>query len=62
LKKENPKKEFILAYEEAVCPTMKLNTLDRIYAALKEDRYVITVPEQIARQSRKALERMFELK
>jgi len=62
LKKENPEKEFILAYEEAVCPTMKLNTLDRIYAALKEDKYVITVPEQIARQSRKALERMFELK
>jgi len=62
LRKENPQKQFVLAYEEAVCPTMKLNTLDRIYAALKEDKYVVTVPEPIARQARKALERMFELK
>jgi len=62
LRKENPKKNFVLAYEEAVCPTMKLNTLDRLYAALKEDKYVITVPEAVAKQARKALERMFELK
>jgi quinolinate synthase len=62
LRKENPKKNFVLAYEEAVCPTMKLNTLDRLYVALKEDKYVITVPEAVAKQARKALERMFELK
>ncbi len=62
LRKENPRKTFLLAYEEAVCPTMKLNTLDRIYTALKEEKYVITVSEPIAKQARKALERMFELK
>jgi quinolinate synthase len=62
LRKENPGKKFVLAYEDAVCPTMKLNTLDRLYAALKEEKYVVTVPEPIARQARKALERMFELK
>jgi len=62
LRKDNPQKKFILAYEEAVCPTMKLNTLDRLYVALKEEKYVVTVPEPIARQARKALERMFELK
>jgi len=62
LKKENPGKRFVLAYEEAVCPTMKLNTLDRLYAALKEEKYLVTVPEPIAKQARKALERMFELK
>lgn len=60
--KENPGKKFVLAYEEAVCPTMKLNTLDRLYASLKEEKYVITVPEPIAKQARKALERMFEIK
>ncbi|MGA2309347.1 MAG: quinolinate synthase NadA [Candidatus Bathyarchaeia archaeon] len=61
LKKENPRKKFLLAYEEAVCPTMKLNTLDRLYMALKEEKYVVTVPEPIAKQARKALERMFDL-
>ncbi|MGD0160448.1 MAG: quinolinate synthase NadA [Candidatus Bathyarchaeia archaeon] len=62
LKKDNPRKKFLLAYEEAVCPTMKLNTLDRIYTALKEEKYVVTVPEPVARQARKALQRMFDLK
>jgi quinolinate synthase len=62
LKKENPGKKFLSAYEEAVCPTMKLNTLERVYTALKEEKYVVTVPEPIAKQARKALERMFEVK
>jgi quinolinate synthase len=61
LRKDNPKKRFVLAYEEAFCPNMKLNTLERLYMALKEEKYVVTVPESIARQARKALERMFEL-
>jgi len=61
LKKENPTKKFVLAYEEAVCPTMKLNTLERLYTCLKEEKYVITVPQPIARQARKALDRMFEI-
>jgi len=62
LEKENPGKKFVLAYEEAVCPTMKLNTLERLYTCLKEEKYVITVPRPIAGQARKALDRMFELK
>ena len=62
LQKDNPGKQFILAYEEAVCPNMKLNTLERLYAALKEEKHVVTVPEPIAKKARKALERMFELK
>jgi len=62
LKKENSGKRFFLAYEEAVCSTMKLNTLERIYAALKEEKYVITVPEPVAMRARKALERMFAIK
>jgi len=61
LRKDNPEKQFILAYEEAVCPNMKLNTLERLYAALKEEKYLVTVPEAIAKNARKALEKMFEL-
>jgi quinolinate synthase len=62
LRKENPGKQFILAYEDAICPNMKLNTLERIYKALKEEKYVVKVPESIAKKARRALERMFELK
>jgi quinolinate synthase len=62
LGKENPGKRFILAYEGAVCPNMKLTTLDRLYAALKEEKHAVRVPEPVARKARIALERMFEVK
>ncbi len=62
LRKENPGKEFILAYDGAVCPNMKLTTLDRIYASLKEEKHVVKIPEPIAKKARTALERMFEVK
>ena len=62
LRKENPGKQFVLAYEDAVCPNMKLNTLERLYTALKEEKHVVTVPEPVAKRARKALEKMFELK
>jgi quinolinate synthase len=61
LRKNNPEKQFILAYEGAICPNMKLNTLDRLYVSLREEKYVITVPEPVARQARKALERMLDI-
>ena len=60
LKKENPEKQFLVAYSDAVCPNMKLTTLDRLYASLKEEKYVVKVPETIAMKARKSLERMFE--
>ncbi len=60
LKKENPGKKFMIAYSDAVCPNMKLTTLDRLYAALKEEKYVVKVPETVAGKARKSLERMFE--
>jgi quinolinate synthase len=61
LKKDNPTKQFILAYQDAICPNMKLNTLDRLYASLKEEKHLITVPPAVAKKARKALERMLEL-
>jgi quinolinate synthase len=62
LRKENPGKNFILAYDGAICPNMKLTTLDRIYTSLKEEKYVVKVPEPIASKARASLERMFEVK
>jgi quinolinate synthase len=62
LRKENPEKQFIVAYEGAVCPNMKLTTLDRLYASLKEEKYLVKVPEHMAKRARIALERMFAIK
>lgn len=61
LEKENPRKEFIAAYEGAICPNMKLNTLERIYASLKEEIHPVTVPSQVAKKARKALEKMLTI-
>ncbi|UCB61188.1 MAG: quinolinate synthase NadA [Candidatus Bathyarchaeota archaeon] len=61
LKKENPNKEFVLAYDGAICPNMKLNTLERIYLALKEEKHQVNVSKPIAKKARKALERMFSI-
>jgi len=62
LRKDNPEKQFILAYEDATCPNMKLNTLDRLCASLKEEKHLVTVPPPIADKARKALEKMLEVK
>jgi len=62
LGKENPGKQFVSAYGEAVCPNMKLTTLDRLYACLKDEKYVVRVSEKTAKKARSALERMFQVK
>jgi len=59
LRRENPQKNFFLAYEGAICPNMKLTRLEQLYAALKEEKNVIKVPEAVAKKVRGSLERMF---
>jgi quinolinate synthase len=61
LHKENPEKNFYLAYQDAICPNMKLTTLDRLYVALKEEKNVVKVPEAVAKKARASLGRMFEV-
>jgi len=58
LKKENPNKEFILAYDGAICPNMKLNTMERLYIALKEEKHRVAVSKPIAEKARMALDKM----
>jgi quinolinate synthase len=62
LKKENPQKTFYLSYDGAICPNMKLITLDRVYASLKEEKYVVEVPKDVAEKARACLDRMFKVK
>jgi quinolinate synthase len=61
LKKEAPDKRYYLASKYAVCPNMKMHTLEKIKEALKEERNVVRVPERVAKRVRAALERMLEI-
>ncbi|MCW4019216.1 MAG: quinolinate synthase NadA [Candidatus Bathyarchaeota archaeon] len=62
LRKENPEQEFYIAYDGSVCPNMKLTTLERLYASLKEEKHVVEVPQNVASKARESLERMFQVK
>lgn len=57
--KENPSKKFYLAYDGAVCPNMKLTTLERVYEALKDEKNEVKVPDEVAKKAKASLERMF---
>src|SRR5699024_9066762 len=58
MEKQNPDKRFLAANPEAVCPFMKMITLEKILTALKENKHVITVPEQLAEKAKQAIDRM----
>ncbi len=62
LRKENPGKEFIAAYEGAVCPNMKKNTLEDVYLALRDEKYPVVVQASTAAAVRVCLEKMFAVK
>ncbi len=56
LRNQFPQVEFIKPCN--LCPHMKRITLPNIHACLRELRHEVTVPEDIARRARKALQRM----
>jgi quinolinate synthase len=58
LRKENPDKLFYPLRKDMICPTMKMTTLSSVLRALKENNYVIKVPEEIRIPAKKALDRM----
>jgi len=62
LRKENPEKKFFSVSEQAICPNMKLITLEKVIWSLKEMQYQIKVPARIANRARKAVDRMLELR
>lgn len=61
LKREHPNKNYIPAYADAVCRNMKLNTLEKVYLALKNEEPVVTVPKPIMVKARRALEKMMDV-
>jgi quinolinate synthase len=61
LRKENPDKTFITASEQAICPRMKLITLEKILWSLEEMAPEIKVPEPVRVKAVKAVDRMLEI-
>jgi quinolinate synthase len=58
LRKENPGKTFIPVSEQAVCPNMKLITLEKVLWSLEEMAPEVKVPEKIRVKAKKAVDRM----
>jgi quinolinate synthase len=58
LKKENPGKKFIPVSEQAICPNMKLITLEKILWSLEEMAPEVKVPEKIRLKAKAAVDRM----
>lgn len=61
MKKHNPDKLFYPVSEQSVCEYMKMITLEKLYASLAEEKYVVKVEKELADRARLPIERMLEL-
>lgn len=61
LRKENPVKKFIAATEQAVCPNMKLITLEKVLWSMEEMTPQVKVPEEIRLRAKAAVDRMLQV-
>ncbi len=60
LQKENPDTKFIPLSERAICPNMKLITLEKVVWSLQEMEPRVIVPEPIRIRAKRAVDRMLE--
>jgi quinolinate synthase len=51
LSKDNPGKEFIPVSEKIVCQYMKLATLEKVYEALRDEKFEVKVPAEISERA-----------
>jgi quinolinate synthase len=61
LKKENPRKTFIPASPYAVCPNMKMHTLEKMIKALREGEPEITLSKEVIEKARIPVEKMLSI-
>ncbi len=66
MERESPHKTFIPAPPDNACacnncPHMKLNTLEKVYIALKYEMPEVTLPQDLLLAARKPIDRMLEL-
>ena len=60
LQKENPDTKFIPLSERAICPNMKLITLEKMVWSLQEMEPRVIVPEPVRIRAKRAVDRMLE--
>jgi quinolinate synthase len=61
LRRENPEKEFVAAAEGAECRYMKMITLENLRDSLRDLKHEVTVPADMARRARRAIDRMLAI-
>jgi quinolinate synthase len=61
LKKENPGKKFIPISEQAICPNMKLITLEKVLWSLEEMGPEVKVPEEVRLRAKAAVDKMLKI-
>lgn len=66
MKKESPDKEFIIVPADETCscndcPYMKLNTMEKLYLAMKNEKPEILLSENIIEQAKKPIIRMLDI-
>ncbi|MGQ9545565.1 MAG: quinolinate synthase NadA [Dehalococcoidia bacterium] len=61
LKKENPGKTFIPVSEQAICPNMKLITLEKVLWSLEQTEPRVRVREGIRLKAKAAVDKMLEI-
>ncbi len=61
LRKENPGKRFIPVSEQAVCPNMKLITLEKVLWSLEEMTPEVKVPEAIRLKAKATVDKMLAI-
>ena len=58
LNRDAPGKVFEPVSESAICQYMKMITLEKLRDSLRDWRYEVEVPQEIAARARQAIERM----
>jgi quinolinate synthase len=66
MKKESPDKEFLIVPADSTCscndcPYMKLNTLPKILACMRDEKPEILLSDEVIREARKPIDRMLEI-
>ncbi len=61
LRKNNPGKEFHLVADDSVCFNMKMTTLETVVETMETGKNVVTVPEEIRVNAKRAIDRMLSI-
>ncbi len=61
MKKTAPSKNFYPVSEESVCEYMKMITVEKLYEALRDEKYEVKVPEDLAEKAKLPIQRMLEI-